>query len=158
MKPIHPLALFRLSVLGPLVSRDHLAQGELKAILRDLASKTYDIPDSKRLHLSAKTIERWYYAYKQGGIDALAPKSRSDKGSSQLPDEVARAILQAKKDNPARSVNTIIQLLQTQGISAHNQLSRASVHRLLAHNQLSKRTTSDSHSIERRAFQASYSR
>ncbi len=154
MKPIHPFALFRLSVLGPLVSRDHLAQGELKAILRDLASKTYDIPDSQRLCLSTKTIERWYYAYKRGGIDALAPQPRSDKGCSQLPDEIVQAILQAKKDNPARSLNTIIQLLQTQGITTHGQLSRASVHRLLAHHQLSKRTPSNSHSIERRAFQA----
>ena len=56
MKPIHPLALFRLSVLGPLVSRDHLAQGELKYILRDLATKTYDIPDSQRVYLSEKTL------------------------------------------------------------------------------------------------------
>ncbi len=154
MKPIHPLALFRLSVLGPLVSRDHLAQGELKTILRDLASKTYDIPDSQRFCLSTKTIEHWYYAYKRGGIDALAPQPRSDKGCSQLPDEIVQAILQAKKDNPARSLNTIIQLLQTQGITTYGQLSRASVHRLLAHHQLSKRTPSNSHSIERRAFQA----
>ena len=31
MQQIHPLALFRLSVLGPLTSREHLAHGELKA-------------------------------------------------------------------------------------------------------------------------------
>jgi len=31
MKLIHPHALFRLSVLGPLASRDRLEQGDLKA-------------------------------------------------------------------------------------------------------------------------------
>jgi len=156
MKPIHPLALFRLSVLGPLVSRERLAQGELRAILRDLASKAYDIPDSKRRYLSIKTIERWYYAYRQGGVDALVPQSRRDKGSSQLPDKIIQAILQAKKDNPARSLNTLMQLLQTQGVTAHGQLSRASVHRLLVQHQLSKRTPNDSQRIERRAYQAQY--
>jgi len=156
MKPIHPLALFRLSVLGPLVSRERLAQGELRAILRDLASKAYDIPDSKRHYFSVKTIERWYYAYQRDGIDALAPQSRRDKGTSQLPDEIVQAILQAKKDNPSRSLNTLIQLLQAQGVTAHGQLSRASVHRLLVHHQLSKRTPSDSQRIERRAYQAQY--
>lgn len=51
-KPIHPLALFRLSVLGPLASRDRLERGELKKIIADISSKTYHIPESKRTHLS----------------------------------------------------------------------------------------------------------
>ena len=38
-KSIHPLALFRLSVLGPLTARGELAHGEVKAIVRELASK-----------------------------------------------------------------------------------------------------------------------
>ncbi len=37
-KPIHPLALFRLSVLGSLASRDHLERGELKKIIQELVS------------------------------------------------------------------------------------------------------------------------
>jgi hypothetical protein len=45
---IHPLALFRLSVLGPLTSRDNLARGELKRILAELASRAYAIPTSHR--------------------------------------------------------------------------------------------------------------
>src|ERR1700722_10403580 len=78
-KPIHPLALFRLSVLGPLASRDHLERGELKQIIRELASKTYQIPGSKRMHLSASIIERWYYLWLGDGIEALSPKPRQDK-------------------------------------------------------------------------------
>ena len=36
MKEIDPMALFRLSVLGPLVSRPRLERGEQKALLREL--------------------------------------------------------------------------------------------------------------------------
>ena len=57
MKLIHPHALFRLSVLGPLASRDRLEQGDLKALLRELAARSYAIPDTKRVYLSEKTIE-----------------------------------------------------------------------------------------------------
>ncbi|MDZ7883988.1 MAG: hypothetical protein U5N53_14245 [Mycobacterium sp.] len=36
MSEIDPKALFRLSVLGPLVSREQLARGELQEQLREL--------------------------------------------------------------------------------------------------------------------------
>jgi putative transposase len=48
MKELDPKALFRLSVLGPLLSRPQLSRGELKATLRELAAKEYDIPGSRR--------------------------------------------------------------------------------------------------------------
>ena len=48
MNDLHPVALFRLSVLGPLVSRDRLERGELKRLIRELASRDYDIPGSAR--------------------------------------------------------------------------------------------------------------
>src|SRR3546814_13377969 len=80
MKAIDPKALFRLSVLGPLVSRERLARGELQQIVRELAQREYDIPGSRRRHLGEKTIEGWFYAYRRQGIEGLLPKPRSDRG------------------------------------------------------------------------------
>ena len=37
-------ALFRLSIIGPVVNRD-LKRGELRPLLEDLATKTYTGPD-----------------------------------------------------------------------------------------------------------------
>jgi len=39
MKEFNTIALFRLSVLGPLASRERLERGELQAIIRNLAGK-----------------------------------------------------------------------------------------------------------------------
>jgi len=61
MGEIHQVALFRYSVLGALVSRGHLARGELKATIRELAAREYDVPGSRNSRLSEKTIEAWYY-------------------------------------------------------------------------------------------------
>ncbi len=64
--------MFRLSVLGPLASREQLSRGELKKIIQELAAQTYQIPNSHRVHLAEKTRERWYYRWKQAGIEGLA--------------------------------------------------------------------------------------
>jgi len=81
MHDIHPVALFRYSVLGPLVSRAQLQRGELKATLRELAERHYDIPGSGSSRLSEKTIEAWYYTWLRGGIEALEPKARFGPGT-----------------------------------------------------------------------------
>ncbi len=155
-KPIHPTALFRLMVLGPMTSRTDVKRGEIKKIAHELASKPYNIPDSKRTYLSPETILRWYYAWKREGIEALQPVLRRDKGSTHLPLEVQAAIIELKQDNPNRSIATIIEMIERQGLVSKNKLSRSSVHRFLKHHQLSKRILPSINTIERRSFSANY--
>jgi transposase InsO family protein len=154
--PIHPVALFRLSVLGPLASRSGLKRGEATTIIRELASIHYDIPDSKRTHLSEDTIARWHTLWKRGGIDALNPKIRRDKGKTQLPLAVQDALLGYKKDNPSRSINRLIDLIERAGLVSKKTLSRASVHRFLQQQKASKRILGDINTIERRSFVAEH--
>ncbi len=151
-KPLHPLALFRLSVLGALASRGNLQRGEIKKIVHELAQNTFNIPESRRIHLSEQTILRWYYEWKNNGINGLTPKTREDKGKTLLPIEIQDALLHYKKDNPARSINTLIGLIEKKGLIANGKLSRATVHRFLNQQNLSKRILADKHTIERRAF------
>lgn len=155
-KPIHPTALFRLMVLGPLTSRTDIQHGEINSIARELASKPYNIPDSKRTHISKGSILRWYHEWKRGGIEALQPLSRDDKGKTQLPPDLQEAIIQLKQDNPARSITTIINMIERQGLVSKGKLSRSSVHRFLQHHRLSKRLPSSVNTIERRSFVAAH--
>ena len=107
MNKIDPMALFRLSVLGQLVSRERLQRGELQQLIRELAQREYAIPDSRRTHLGEKTIEAWYYAWKRDGIDGLMPQTRTDRGLSKLAPEIQESIVNAKRDNPRRSIRRI---------------------------------------------------
>ncbi len=156
IKSLHPIALFRLTVLGPLASRGQIKRGEMKKIIRELASQTYNIPDSRRTHLSEETIMSWYRKWKLGGIDALVPKLRLDKGQTKLSKELQEALLLAKKDNPSRSINTIIAMLEIQGLIAKNTLPRASVHRFLQQQKISKLILPTVATIERRSFVAAH--
>jgi len=156
MQAIHPLALFRLSVLGSLTSREHLAHGELKPIIRELAAVPHQIPGSRRSYLSEKTIESWFYAWRQGGIDALNPKQRSDAGLSKISPALQEAILQAKLDKPKRSIKRIIWLLENKGLAAKNELKKSSVHRLLQSYGVSNLRPADEPPEEKRRFVAEF--
>lgn len=150
------IALFRISVLGQLTNRGELEHGELKKIVAELAAKPYCIPYSNNCHLSPKTIERWYYNWKRSSFDGLFPSTRKDRGFSHIEQALQDKILQLKKELPSRSLNTIIHLLESQGVIGKGKLSRASLHRFLKKNKLSQRTLSDTETIERRSFEASH--
>jgi putative transposase len=145
-----------LIVLGPLVSRPQLNRGEINVIIRHLAAQPYQIPHSPHTHLSFDTIKRWYLQWKRGGIEALEPKTRADKGITHLSEAVQEGILRAKHENGARSINTVIEILEQHGIVAKGTLARATVHRFLRQHNLSARVLNDAISIERRSFEAQH--
>jgi len=156
MNEVDPKALFRLSVLGPLVSREQLARGELQQLIRELSAREYAIPGTRRRHLGEKTIEAWYYAWRRNGLDALAPKPRADRGSSKISPAIQEAILQAKRANPRRSVRQIVRLLEAAGTVQAKSLSRSAVHRLLQQQGLSQLAASAHLPEEKRSFSAEF--
>jgi transposase InsO family protein len=151
---MNPMALFRLSVLGPLVSRERLARGELQKSIRELAQREYAIPGTRRRHLGETTIEAWFYAWRRQGIDGLTPKPRVDRGQSKLSLPIQEAILAAKRENPRRSIRQIQRLLEAAGAVAGDSLSRSAIHRLLQQHGLSRMTGSASLPEEKRSFVA----
>jgi transposase InsO family protein len=133
------LALFRLSVLGPLISA-RLEHGDRRDYFRQAAERTHLRPGGKLIELSPRTIEDWYYAYQHGGIEALEPKTRSDcKTSRSIRAEIADLIVRLKREKPRRSIRRIIRILERAGKVTKGELSRSSVHRLLYHRALSRR-------------------
>jgi transposase InsO family protein len=156
MKQIDPIALFRLSVLGPLVSRGDLARGELQRLIRELAQREYDIPGSRRQRLGEKTIQNWYYTWRREGIAGLERKVRLDHGRSRMSDEIQAAILAAKRDNPRRSIRQIRVLLEAAGTLARGSVSRSAIHRLLKQHGLSRVGGSASEPEEHRRFNAQF--
>jgi len=153
---INQIAIFRMSVLGQLIARNKLERGELSEILDDLSSKNYNIPHSKHTRLSKKTIEKWYYVWLKLGIDGLAPKERSDKGCTQISSDLQEHIVELKHANPARSVNTILSLLERQKFVNKGELARSTLYRFLKKKNLNVRTVSGAETIERRSFVAEH--
>jgi len=156
MNAVDPQALFRLSVLGPLVSRERLERGEFKRLVTELAQREYAIPHSQRHRLGAKTIEAWFYAWRRHGLDGLVPKTRVDRGRSRIEPALQEAILAAKRDNPSRSTQQILRLLQADGRPGAQSLSRSALHRLLQQHDLSRVVGTAGQPEERRSFSAEF--
>jgi len=153
-KPIHPEALFRIQVIGSLMSRADLEKGELNRLIKGLSKHAYETPDGKRVFLAPKTIERWYYVWKKEGIEGLEPKIRSDRGKTQIPQDVQSQLIALKEEQPSRSIHTLIRQMEVQEKVGRGELTRSSVYRFLKNKGLSKQVVNDSHRIERRAFEA----
>jgi transposase InsO family protein len=133
------IALWRLGVLGPLASA-RLEHGDRRRYIAEAAARAQERPDGRRVQLSARTIEAWYYAYRGGGFEALYPRDRADRGRSRaISAEVAEQILRVKRERPRRSIRRIIRMLERAGIVRAGELHRSSVHRLLAAHGVSGR-------------------
>lgn len=66
------------------------------------------LPDGSTVSYSYKTLEKWKSLYSRGGLDALMPTVRSDKGISRaLNDEAIAEIYRVKKEHPRMNATQI---------------------------------------------------
>jgi transposase InsO family protein len=110
------VALFRAQVIGAL-TRAELDRGTLAAELRELAARAYRPPGhraTKRYGVS--TLERWYYAYRRGGVAALRPDGRADRGHARELTPAQRALLlDIRREHPDASAALILHTLEVDG-------------------------------------------
>lgn len=140
-----------MTVLGPLISA-RLEHGDRQTYFADAASRLHEHPDGRLVRVSARTVESWYYAYRRGGFSALFPDERKDRGQSRaIRPEVGHIIVRAKREKPRRSLRRIIRALERAHVVAPGELSRSSVHRLLASQGISARPLRGP-AAERRSF------
>ena len=74
------VAQFRDTVIAPLVTRT-LADGEHHALLREIGARPGTDPTGRARLIHPRTVERWVAAYRTGGLAALAPHPRQDRGA-----------------------------------------------------------------------------
>ena len=144
------IALFRISVLGPLVGA-RLDHGDVLAFCREAAQRDWEFPDGTVGRIAAETIRGWYYAYQRGGFAALMPNDRSDLGTTDIRVELADLIVRAKRERPRRTIPRIIRILVWAKRAKEGELSKSAVHRLLEHHHISGRPRVGP-SAERRSF------
>lgn len=124
-------ALFRSEIVGALTRRQ-LDRGELRAEFIALAERAFRPPGHEiTRRFSVTTLERWYYAYRRGGLDALKPQPRSDRGRArELTDEQRKLLCDIRREHPSASVPLILRTLVADGRLARGAVSAATVARL----------------------------
>jgi len=130
-------ALFRHAILGDVLSRN-LRRGQLRPALKQLAQQTYQDHHGRSRRIANKTLEEWYYKYRNRGFEALKPRPRKDRNKSRvLAEDLQQLILDMKREDPGRSAPLILRELELAGRIAAHQASVSSVQRLLHRHGLS---------------------
>jgi len=106
------IALFRYGLIAALVHTPP-DQGRQEALLREIAARTYRIPGSTRTQVSLTTLRRYLQTYRDHGFDALRPSPRADMGTPRaFPPEVLAKAIALRQEQPARTTQTLVDILQ----------------------------------------------
>lgn len=146
--------MFRYGVIAD-VLRVPERSPERAALLRAKAEREYEIPGRGRRRIAVNTMRHWIRQYRQGELDALRPKARSDRGRSRsIPTEVADVLQEIKESNPQLSTRLVIREARRQGrVPAAQALPQATVYRLLARAGLTQPRTTAPPDLQRFSYE-----
>lgn len=112
------LALFRYQVVGRLVEEE-LGPGMVVTTVNNITAEAHYLPGSGARTVKPRTIYDWRKQYVEGGLDALLPKVRCDKGQRRaLSDAVLERAIELRKEVPERWTKTLIDIMAREGLLA----------------------------------------
>ena len=86
------IAQFRFALIAPVI-QGLFTEPSRTAYYKRITENPIRLPDGTMRQYSYKTMEKWVSLYQQGGIEALMPGERSDKGTTRvLPDTAIEQI------------------------------------------------------------------
>jgi transposase InsO family protein len=108
-------------------------------VLARVAARQHQLPDGAIRRFSVSTLRLWLRRYQRGGLDALLPRTRSDKGSFRsLDDDTIEAICRHRVQHRQISVKLFWQLLHDDGVLGDKRVCEATLRRLLKTRGLAK--------------------
>lgn len=104
----------------------------VSAVLRRIAAATHSDPWGRPFQCKARTLWRYLTAYRRGGLLALRPPVRKDRGELRAlePEILARAVALRQKVR-SRSTSTLIDILVREKKVAQAQIARSTLDRHL---------------------------
>jgi len=129
------MAQFRFALIAPVI-QGLITEPSNTAYYKRVTENPITFPNGITKNLSYKTLEKWVSEYRRGGIDALMPSERSDKGSTRvLPDTAIEEIFRLKKEFPRLNATQIHAQLIRNGFIP-NTVSVCAVQRFIKRNNL----------------------
>ena len=101
------IAQFRFAIIAPVIHNLY-PDATRNAYYERVTEKPFTLPDGRTVQYCPNTISGWVSKYQRGGIDALMPVERSDKGASRaLPDTAIEEIHRLKQAFPRLNATQI---------------------------------------------------
>ena len=148
------LAYFRFALIAPVIQETY-TDASISAYCRRVTESPIARPDGTSFHYKPATLEKWVSLYKTGGMDALMPQERSDKGSVRvLTDECIAEIYRLKEKYPRLDALQIQIRLIEDGLLPAN-VSTRTIQRFIKANGL-KNPSASGPLKDRKAFEEPY--
>ena len=129
------VAQFRFALIAPVIQGLY-PDTSATAYYKRVTASPLTLPDGSSVTYSYKTLEKWKSMYNIGGLDALMPNVRSDKGISRALNEDAIAeIYRIKEEHPRMNATQIYEHLVREAFIPAT-VSVDSVQRFIRHNDL----------------------
>ena len=101
------VAQMRFGIIAPLVQGIY-TDDSMAAYCRRVALTPQRLPDGRVFQYKPKTVAKWYQLYEKGGMEALVPRIRCDKGGTRvIPEEAEREIRRLRKEYPRLNATQI---------------------------------------------------
>lgn len=129
------IAQFRLAVIAPVI-HELYPDASRNAYYERITGNPFTLPDGSVVRYSPGTISKWVALYQNGGIEALMPRERVDKGGTRvLPDTAIEEIHRLKQAFPRLNATQIYRQLVEEGFIPAT-VSVCAVQRYIKHNDL----------------------
>lgn len=138
------VAQFRAAIIG-MVARCEMDHGRLQGELEALSRKRFRVPGATSTRtFSVPTLERWLYAYRKGGLEALRPKPRKDRGRGRDVEEAQLTLLlDIRQEHPSASAKLILDTVERLGLLPKMLLTPTTLRRIYADHNLPRRSRKD---------------
>lgn len=129
--------LFRYGVISPLLCRGE-DEPPLKMAIQVISQKTFLTPRGTIRQLSESVIKDWYYRYRDGGVDALANKPRSDQRTRTVSHNLQKALVNLRTTHPHLTVKKLLSKLQKQQLWDGIKPSKSALYRFTSATNLNR--------------------
>ncbi|MBN2194312.1 MAG: transposase [Polyangiaceae bacterium] len=131
------IAAFRHRLLADALDAD---ENGVRAALARTAAAVHRTPAGDEIRVGASTLWRWLQRYRQGGLLALRPTPRKDRGAVRaVPAAVLDHAFRLRREKPGRPTRTIRDILVRQHVILPRQLPRSTLDRHFARAGLCRR-------------------
>jgi len=131
------IAAFRYRLLAAALDAE---EGGVSALLKEAAGRPHRHPDGTLVEVALSTLWKWLSDYRRGGLIALCPTPRKDRGALRaFPPILLETAMRLRQENPRRSSSTIIDIMEREGTITAGAVARSTLDRHLDRQDLSRR-------------------
>lgn len=151
-RPGQGMELWRYGIISEFLHGDPGGK-TMRERLEAASKRSWCHPDGRQMALSADTLRHWIYRYRKSGLGGLSDQTRSDCGSTEIPNVIQEKFAELRQYYPHHTTQRILRMLAEAGVWKGNECSRSAFYRFAREQGLGRRPATPSRTENACAFE-----